>query len=150
MTAGVLDLQAQAEGVVDPKASIRDWLLVRSSAQSTPAGVYLKGQATNYLAQLECQNGNLQSGTAYAEESIRESRAREGPKSLNLSTGYFALAECILDQQEKAKRRPNAHALDEAGRLLGEVDLSVTSQYPGMSETEGDLDVAHGRPNSSG
>ena len=149
MTAGVLDLQAQAEQAEDPKASIRDWLLIRSSAQESPAGVYLKGQATNLLAQLECQGGNIAAGVGYAQEAIRESRAKEGPKSLNLSIGSFALAECILDQQEEhgkgAGHGPDARALNEADRLLGDVDLSVTSQYPGLSETEGHVDVARGR-----
>ncbi len=146
LTLAALYMHAEAEASLgDRDNAIRDLLALYAAERSNPSGKYLQEDSLSTAASLECQMGRFASGIEHARQALKESSAESAPQPIFVNTSKFAIAECLISQQEASGTRPDQRILNAADILLKAVNLPLVKQAPGLSNFEGAMDVAAAR-----
>ncbi len=124
--------------------AVDDDLRLSNLESGNPSGARIRIGSLNDAALFSCRAGQLRSGLRTAQMAVHE--AGPGPNSM---PGYyngarFALAECMLAEQE-ATSQPNRASLQAVLALLHQVDAAVIAQQTGDRGYDALVDLAEAR-----
>jgi hypothetical protein len=146
MTLSSLEQRAGAEGQLgDYNAALRDELTLYAAAKSNSSGKYIEEQTLGTIATFECRAGRFGEGLQHARQLVQENSAPRASQPFFVNLGNFAVAECELSQQESQPGRSDPTALQEADRLLKNIDIPLVAHTGGMATFPGDFNVAQAR-----
>jgi serine/threonine protein kinase len=146
MTLASLEQRAGAEGQLGLyDTALRDELTLYAAAKSNSSGKYVEEETLSTIASLECRAGRFGDGLQHARQVVRESSAPETKQPIFVNLGKFAIAECLLSQEEAQPDRAAPTALREADDVLKGIDIPVVTQTAGLATFPGDFNVAEAR-----
>jgi tetratricopeptide (TPR) repeat protein len=145
-TLQALSTRAAAEGnLKNFPAAIRDDLMVHDQAQANPsAGMFVVIGLVD-AASSECRIQHVPAGIAHAREALERTRSKAGTEPALVGSSAFALAECLLSQQESAGAAHGRSSLVEVEHLLASIDVASVAHLSANPAFPGFVDVARAR-----
>jgi ATP/maltotriose-dependent transcriptional regulator MalT len=146
MTMSALEVHAAAEGATENYAdAIRDDLALNALERSNGSGKHIEEESLVTAASLECRAGRFNDGLRHARQVVQESSAPGAAQPLFVNLGYFAIAECLISQQEARPDHAAPTALREADVQLTRIDFPLLAHAAGVATFPGDFNVAEAR-----
>lgn len=145
-TLQTLSTRAAAEGELkDYDDAIRDDLAVYASARTSSSAKIFQVAGLDDAASSECRIGRFSSGIDHARQAYQQTKLESGTVPGLVGGTAFALAECLLSQNESAGSKPDAAALREAGELLASINVDAVAHFSGDASFQGIMDVSEAR-----
>jgi eukaryotic-like serine/threonine-protein kinase len=146
MTYGALEQRAAAEGSLgDYDDAIRDDLTISTSEHDNPSGRYVMEETLSTAATFECRAGRFRDGLGHARQVVQDTSSPNNALPYFTKLASFAIAECLLSQEEASAEHLNKANLDEAEDNLRRTDIQSFARNPGMENAPGDFYVAEAR-----